>query len=190
MKTSATDQKISVRHLEINDHEKIVDYFLNSDKDFLISLGVDTSKLPSRKEWLDILVSNFELTIDKKNFFYIIWLLDNNPVGHSNINKIVFANEAFMHLHMWDKQTRQKGIGIEFLKLTLPYYFDIFKLQNLFCEPAASNAAPNKILEKSGFEFIKSYDTTPGWINSYQKVNRWVLTKEKFNALLTKSCIP
>ena len=88
-----------------------------------------------------------------------------------------------MHLHLWHKQTRQKGTGVEFLKLTLPYYFDTFKLQNLFCEPAASNVAPNKTLEKSGFDFVKSYDTIPGWINTYQTVNRWVLTKEKFNAL-------
>lgn len=39
--------------------------------------------------------------------------MDSNSVGHSNINKIVFANEAFMHLHMWHKQTKQKGIGVE-----------------------------------------------------------------------------
>ena len=178
-----TDQIISVRHLEICDHENIVDYFLNSDKDFLISLGVDISKLPDRQEWLDILKSNFELSIDQKKFFYIIWLMDSKPVGHSNINKIAFAYEAYMHLHMWQEQTRKKGIGVEFLKLTLPYYFDTFKLENLFCEPAASNAAPNKTLEKLGFDFVKSYDTIPGWINSYQTVNRWVLTREKYSYL-------
>jgi RimJ/RimL family protein N-acetyltransferase len=185
MNISVTDKKISVRHLEINDHENIVDYFLNSDKNFLISLGVDTSKLPTKQEWLDILSSNFELSIYQKKFFYIIWLMDSKPVGHSNINKIVFANEAYMHLHMWHKQARQKGIGVEFLKLTLPYYFDIFKLENLFCEPAASNVAPNKTLEKLGFDFVKSYETIPGWINSYQTVNRWVLTKAKFKSSFT-----
>ncbi len=178
-----THQKISVRHLEIEDHENIVDYFLNADKDFLISLGVDTLKLPARKEWLEMLCSNFELSVGQKMFFYIIWLMDGKPVGHSSINKIIFGNEAYMHLHMWHKQKRQKGIGAEFLKLTLPCYFDIFQLENLFCEPAASNTAPNKTLEKLGFDFVKSYDTIPGWINSYQTVNRWVLTKEKFSAL-------
>ena len=184
MKISLSNQKLSVRQLEINDHEKIVDYFLNADKDFLINLGVDLTKLPARQEWLDILSSNFTLSPEQKKFFYIIWLLDNKPVGHSNINKIVFANEAYMHLHIWHKYTRQQGVGAEFLKLTLPYYFDNFQLQNLFCEPSAFNAAPNKTLEKLGFDFLKSYDTIPGWLNSYQRVNRWVLTKEKFNSLL------
>ena len=176
---------ISVRNLEIEDHEKIVDYFLNSDKDFLISMGVDIPKLPGRQEWLDTLNSNFTLSISKKKFYYIIWLLDSKPVGHSNINKIIFANEAYMHLHMWHKQSRQKGIGVEFLRLALPYYFETFKLESLFCEPAASNTAPNKTLEKLGFDFLKSYDTVPGRITFYQTVNRWVLTKEKFKSLYT-----
>lgn len=167
----------------MSDHENIVDYFLNSDVKFLNSMGVNTSKLPYRQEWLDILNSNFQLSIDKKKFFYIIWLIDNNPIGHSNINKIVFAREAYMHLHLWNYQARQKGIGTEFLKLTIPHYFDIFKLENLFCEPAASNSAPNMTLKKLGFEFVKTYDTIPGWINFYQTVNRWVLTKEKFNSM-------
>lgn len=185
MKISLSNQKLSVRHLEMSDHENIVDYFLNADKDFLINLGVDLLKLPAKQEWLDILAANFKLSLEQKKFFYIIWLLDGKPVGHSNINKIVFANEAYMHLHIWLKQTRQQGVGVEFLKLTLPYYFDTFKLKNLFCEPAASNIAPNKTLEKSGFDFVKSYDTIPGWINAYQRVNRWVLTKEKFNSLFS-----
>lgn len=182
-----TNQKISVRHLEIGDHENIVDYFLNADKDFLINLGVDISRLPAKQEWLNILGSNFELGLEQKKFFYIIWLLDSKPVGHSNINKIVFANEAYMHLHVWARDTRKQGVGVEFLKLTLPFYFDTFKLKNLFCEPAASNVAANKTLEKSGFDFLKSYNTIPGWINSYQTVNRWVLTKEKFNTLVAAS---
>jgi [ribosomal protein S5]-alanine N-acetyltransferase len=177
------DQIISVRHLEIQDQENIVDYFLNAETKFLISMGIDTSKLPAKQKWLDILNADFELSINQKKFFYIIWLLDSEPIGHSNINKIVFAKEAYMHLHIWQKQGRQKGIGIEFLKLTIPYYFDLFKLENLFCEPSASNPAPNKTLEKLGFDFVKSYDTIPGWINFYQTVNRWVLTKEKFNSL-------
>ncbi len=176
-------EKIAVRNLEHSDHERIVDYFLNSEPDFLIKLGVDILKLPPKQEWLDILDSNATLNIEHKKFFYIIWLIENKPVGHSNINKIVFAEEAYMHLHMWNQVTRQKGIGLEFLKLTLPYYFDTFQLKNLFCEPCASNMAPNKTLEKLGFDFVRSYETIPGWINSYQTVNRWVLTKDKFHSL-------
>ena len=177
------EKNLSVRQLEINDLELIVDYFLKSDNDFLFGMGVDISKLPSREDWLNILISNFHLNLDKKTFFYIIWLLDNQPVGHCNINKINFGKDAFMHLHLWQGQTRQKGIGFDLLKMTLPYFFDIFKLKTLYCEPSALNPSPNKILEKLGFDFVKSYETTPGWINFYQLVNMWCLTDEKFNTL-------
>lgn len=178
--------RISVRQLEVTDHERIVDYFLNSDTDFLIRMGVDIPKLPTKQEWLNILHTNFILNLKQKKFYYIIWLLNDQPIGHSNINKIVFAEEAYLHLHMWQPQTREKGMGVELLKLSIPYFFSEFKLKKLFCEPMASNIGPNKTLPKLGFEFIKSYETIPGWINSYQKVNRWCLTREKYQSLFLK----
>jgi [ribosomal protein S5]-alanine N-acetyltransferase len=174
---------ITVRQLSLTDHETIVDYFLQADNEFLLSMGVDAVKLPSKQEWLAILNSNFYLPPEQKQFFYIIWLLDDQPVGHSNINKIVFGEEAYLHLHLWQQDKRQKGLGTAFLKRTIPYFFDTFQLKNLFCEPSASNPAPNKALEKLGFDFIRSYDTTPGWINFFQTVNRWCLFRKKYEAL-------
>lgn len=177
---------ITVRQSKISDNENIVDYFLNSTKEFLVGMGVDINKLPTRKEWIDILDENSNLNINEKKIYYIIWLLDNQPVGHSNINKIVKDKEAFMHLHMWIKQKRQSGLGEQFLKKTIPYYFEIYNLTHLYCEPLASNVAPNRTLEKFGFELIGTYDTTPGWINFHQTVNRWCLTREKYEQLYAK----
>lgn len=174
-----TGVKLSLRQSEVSDFESVVDYFLKSDKDFLLAMGVEISKLPSKEEWLNVLTSDFYMGNEKKSFFYVTLLLNNEPVGHSNINKIVFSEEAYMHLHLWQKQIRQKGIGFDLLQMTLPHYFDTFKLKKLYCEPSAFNPAQNKALEKLGFYFIKSYDTIPGWINSYQTVNRWCLAVEK-----------
>ena len=44
-------------------------------------------------------------------------------------------------------------------------------LENLYCEPYALNLAPNGTLLKLGFKLVKQYETTPGSINFYQKVN-------------------
>ena len=44
-------------------------------------------------------------------------------------------------------------------------------------EPYAQNPAPNRILSKVGFELIKTYDTTPGWISLHQTVNLWELSR-------------
>ena len=174
---------LSVREIQKTDFESIVDYFLKADHAFLHGMGVDTAKLPKRQDWLDILNKNFIAPIEKKQFFYVIWQIDHQPVGHSNINKIIYGEEAYMHLHLWNKQSRQNGMGLTLLQMTLPYYFDRFRLKKLYCEPSASNPAPNKTLEKIDFEFIKSYETMPGWINYYQKVNKWCLTKDKFRLI-------
>ena len=119
----------------------------------------------------------------EKEFYYIIWQIDDKPIGHSNINNITYGNNATMHLHIWESENRHAGIGTNLITQTISYYFKNFKLQKLICEPYAENPAPNKILGKIGFKFIKKYKTTPGWINFYQAVNRFELLRERFNKL-------
>ena len=168
---------LTIREMKFSDATFIVDYFLNSDEEFRKGMGVDSTKLPTREEWLKILQDDYKLDNRHKNFFFLIWLLNNQPVGHCNINKIIFGKEAYMHLHMWRSEEREKGLGYQFLQRAIPYFFDRFQLTNLFCEPYALNPGPNKMLEKLGFKFIAQYETVPGWINFYQPVNRWCLSK-------------
>ena len=169
---------IRVREWIPSDIEKIVDYFVLADADFLRGMGAEKSKLPKREAW----IQNLEAEIDKPyteiNHYYIIWLVDNEPIGHSNVNKIVYGESATMHLHMWDSQKRKKGLGLELLKLTIPFYFEKLKLKTLICEPYSENIAPNKTLKKLGFNFIRAYETIPGIICFPQTVNRYELTKE------------
>jgi len=88
-----------------------------------------------------------------------------------------------MHLHLWHSTQRQKGLGAELVKLTLPYYFNKLKLKKLYSEPYALNPAPNKTFEKLGFELMKEYITIPGYLNFQQPVKQWLLTRERFNEL-------
>jgi len=174
----SAESVLSVREATPTDLEKTIDYFLQADNSFLQGMGVDTAKLPSKEGWLKLLNDEYQKPYREKKFFYIIWLLDGIPVGHSNVNKIIYGEEAYMHLHLWRSDKRRKGIGLEFLKMSIPYYFDRFRLKNLYCEPYALNPAPNKTLKKLGFEFIRTYETIPGWINFRQPVNRWRLQEE------------
>ena len=173
---------LAVKEIKEDNLISIVDYFLNADKDFLSGMAVDPSKLPKKEDWLKLLTEESQKTLEHKNFYYVIWLLNNTPVGHSNINKIIFGEEAYMHLHIWNASKRQKGMGLELMKMSLPFYFEKFKLKRLYCEPYAFNPAPNKTLKKLGFEFLQQYDTIPGWINTYQTVNRWCLDVDKYRA--------
>lgn len=170
---------LSVRECQLSDIENVVDYFVNADVEFMKDMGADKSKFPSKKEWTDKLKEEFNEPYSKKKFYYIIWVIDGEAIGHSNINTIEYGNTAVMHLHIWDDKKRKSGLGFEFLKLTIPYYFKNFELEKLVCEPYAKNPAPNKTLKKLGFELVKTYNTTPGWINFHQTVNRFEL--QKFN---------
>jgi len=175
------DQHIlNVREMRITDISLIADYWFLSDPDFLVRMGVDLKKMPVRKDFEEMLEQQINTRMEEKAAYALIWEAGNLPVGHSNINNIIFGNVANMHLHLWKPEFRRKGIGTTLVRKSLSSYFNNFHLKQLICEPRAINLAPNKTLEKAGFTFEKTYLTIPGKINFEQEVNRWVLTKLQF----------
>jgi len=176
-------EKLSVREIQQEDIELIINYWLNADKTFLKNMGVDLSKMPTKESWVNMLSQQLGQSYHEKKSYCIIWQVDGKAAGHSNVNKIIFGQEAFMHLHLWKKDIRKSGLGTELVKMTLPYFFNNMNLKILYCEPYSLNPAPNKTLTKVGFEFVKENITIPGFLNFEQKVNLWKLTCEKFKTL-------
>ncbi|WP_204281986.1 GNAT family N-acetyltransferase [Pontibacter burrus] len=177
---------LSLRELETKDIPLLADYWLNAEPDFLIGMGVDLAKLPNREEWAAMLTQQLSLPVNERKSYALIWEEDNTPVGHSNVNKIVFGDSAYMHLHLWQPALRQRGVGTELVKKSLPFYFEKLQLKTLYCEPYAHNPAPNKTLAKTGFEFVKRHTTIPGTINFEQEVNLWQLTHAQYEKLITE----
>ncbi len=171
---------ISVREMKSADIDLIADYWLDSDPDFLVSLGVDLDKLPAREDLVKMLSKQIGTAFRSKQSYALIWELDTKPIGHSNVNEITFGEEAKMHLHIWQSASRRKGFGTELVKKSLPFYFDNLQLKKLICEPYALNPAPNKTLEKVGFTFLKRYTTVPGSLNFEQEVCRWELSRTDY----------
>lgn len=174
---------LSVRELRSDDIEAISNYWLGADPAFLEGMGVDLAKLPKREEWHQMLTEQLATPLKEKKSYALIWEVDGQAVGHSNINKIVFGQEAYMHLHIWNPEVRKKGYGVQFIRLSLPYYFTNYELQVLYCEPYALNAAPNRTLKQAGFHPLKEYVTTPGWINFEQPVRLWAMSRKEFEQL-------
>jgi RimJ/RimL family protein N-acetyltransferase len=172
-----------VRELRESDIELIIQYWLSSDKSFLEGMGADITRIPSRDEWDKMLSEQLSQPFEEKKSYCVIWEVGGRPIGHSNVNKIIFGEEAYMHLHMWNESLRQKGMGTALVKKSTPYYFENLKLKKLYCEPYALNPAPNNVLKKIGFKFIKEYRTTPGWLNFEQAVNRWELSYDNYKKL-------
>jgi RimJ/RimL family protein N-acetyltransferase len=182
--------ELAVREMQENDVDSVIHYWLGADISFLKGMGVDIAKMPAREEWKKMLGEQVRTPLKEKKSYCIIWLLNGVSVGHSNINKIVYGEEAYMHLHLWISNIRKKGIGTELVQLTLPYFFENFKLKALYCEPYALNPAPQKTLQKAGFELVQEYTTVPGWINFEQPVKRWQLRYEDYMEMsLKKSSI-
>lgn len=173
-------QELSVREIEKTDIHYIVDYWTNSDPEFMKSMGVDLTKIPTEDFVRDMLSEQLTQPYEQKNSYAIIWLYNGTPIGHCNINKIIFGEEAYMHLHIWQGSLRKKGAGFQLILRTLPYFFDNYRLNTLYCEPYALNPAPNSTLQKVGFSFEKEYITTPGYLNFEQPVKRWRLDRENY----------
>lgn len=170
----------SVREMKESDVKLVVDYFFNANPDYLKGMGADINKLPNRTEWIAKVVGELNKPIKEKELYYIIWQIDGEPFGHSNINQIEYGSHATMHLHIWRNNNRRSGNGFNLLRKTIPYYYEKFEIDKLICEPFALNPAPTRILKKIGFEFVKAYDTIPGSICFYQTVSRFEMSKDRF----------
>ena len=178
-----SDAVLSVRELTKLDIDLVVNYWLTADDTFLEGMGVDLTKMFNRAAWIAMLQKQLDTPIEEKQSYCLIWLVDGKPIGHSNVNKIIFGQEAYMHLHIWYPDARGKGYGVDLIKLSLPYFFKNLQLKKLYCEPYALNASPNKTMEKVGFSFVKEHITIPGTLNFEQPANLWELTYDNFKTL-------
>ena len=114
-----------------------------------------------RKAGVNVLQRDCALPVEKRNALFVIWLSDDSPVGFSTSDKIIYGEQAGMHLHVTDPERRNKGIGAECVRRSADLYFERLKLKRLFCEPNAFNVAPNRALQKAGFKYLKTHKTVP-----------------------------
>ena len=174
---------LTARELRQEDISLIGDYWASASPEYLHGMGADHKKMPTTEQFHTMLENQLAKPYPDKAGYATIWEINGTPAGHCNINNIKFQQEANMHLHMWQGQNRQKGMGATLVKKSLPFFFKNFELQRLICEPYALNPAPNKTLPKIGFEFIEKYQTVPGNINFSQEVNRYEMSKEIFESI-------
>ncbi len=167
---------LAIRPFESRDeYARMVDYFLDADTSFLEGMGVDVSKLPSRDEWIEAALLDHHRADDEKERAYLAWIYDGELVGHSSINRIKVGEEATIHLHLWRSDLRMAGLGTRFFEASTKEFMRLYRLDRIYCEPFAENPAPNRVVEKLGFRFLKRYRTVPGPINLEQDVNLYVL---------------
>lgn len=171
---------ISVSELRVSDLTALADYWLQSPASYLESMGVDVQKLPERTAFIAQISAQLALPLAERRSFALIWRLNGAAIGHCNLNPFAFGESGHMHLHLWQSTHRQRGLGLALVQKSLPMFFDLLQLQQIYCEPYALNPAPNALLAKAGFTSLKTYRTTPGSINFEQKVQQWRLLRSDF----------
>lgn len=157
-----------------SEYVQMVDYFLDADDAFLRGMGVERSRLPAREEWISSVLRDHDRPNDEKERAYLAWVHGGVAIGHSSINRIEVGRSAFIHLHLWVPDLRRAGLGAGLFELSASRFAEDFSLKRLYCEPFADNPAPNRVLSKCGFRFVKRYRTVPGPLSLEQDVNQWV----------------
>jgi RimJ/RimL family protein N-acetyltransferase len=168
---------LTVREMTSAETDLIIDYFHGSTPEHLEMLGVDPTRLPPPESLRERFKQQLALPVEKRIMLLVIWLLDDRAIGFSTSDKIVYGEQANMHLHVTDPERRNSGIGAECVRRSADLYFERLKLKRLFCEPNAFNVAPNRALQKAGFKYLKTHMTVPGPLNFHQAVTRWVMER-------------
>lgn len=168
---------LTIREMALDETGLIIEYFHGSTPEHLETLGVDPTRLPTRLHWRERFAGDYGKPIQERSTLLVIWELDDVGIGFSTSDKIVYGEQAHMHLHVVEPERRRSGIGSACVRETVEVYFNKLRLKRLFCEPNAFNVAPNRTLQRVGFSYVKTYRTVPGPLNYHQAVTRWVFEK-------------
>lgn len=168
---------LTVREMDLAEVEVRINYFHDASDDHLRMLGVDRLLLPSRAAWHEFYELDYGRPVHERANYSLIWEFGNDIVGFSSVDQITFGTDAYMHLHILNPTQRHAGMGTQFVRKSAAIYFRVLELQRLFCQPNAFNLAPNRTLQRAGFQYECTYNTTPSPINFPQAVTRWVLNR-------------
>ncbi len=95
---------LEIREMAPDEVDVIIDYFHGSTVEHLEMLGVDPTRLPTPQDWRARYVSDYEKPVQDRSVMLVIWKLDGIAFGFSTSDKIIYGEQAHMHLHIVDPQ--------------------------------------------------------------------------------------
>lgn len=171
------ETSVVVREMTLADVDVRIDYFHDATDTHLTMLGVDRTRLPSRADWRRFYEEDYVRPLHQRANYGLLWVLDDNVVGFSTVERIEFGSQAFMHLHIVNPGWRLQGLGTQFVRASVQEYFRVLELVRLFCEPNAFNVAPNRTLQSAGFRYQFTHMDAPTAINVTQPLTRWLFER-------------
>jgi RimJ/RimL family protein N-acetyltransferase len=162
------------RELRAEDIPLITGYWDSITPSDIQRMYIDVSKLPSKEEQAERLKTLLDTPPAERSADPLIWEVDEKAVGMTNLNNIVRGEEANIHLHVFDPQSRGKGIGRRLFIISVHKYLQRHQLKKVICEPAATNPDPNRLMQTLGIPVVRKYlNKTPSVICFEHEVNRY-----------------
>lgn len=169
--------EFAVRRLRPAEISQVVAYWLSRSEEDLIRMGADVSKLPKREEFEASLGTIIETPDEECQTCYLIWLLNDTPIGFSSLKNIVHGKTGSIHLHIWDSSVTGKGYGAVLFCMSAISFYAMFHLECINCEPRASNPLPNRMFQKIGFPLVKTYVGASSELSVTCELNRYAITR-------------
>ena len=102
-------KSLLVREMLEDDLEYFIRYWVEASPEHLVGMGVDVSKRPTREQIEKLVTSQLGLPMEERKAYFLTWVKNGHPVGSAHVNQIAFGEQAYMHLHLWNPENRQKG---------------------------------------------------------------------------------
>ncbi|PKL78350.1 MAG: hypothetical protein CVV25_11860 [Ignavibacteriae bacterium HGW-Ignavibacteriae-4] len=169
-----------VREATPEDIASITEYWTKLSFDDAFRLGIDFDKIPKANEITSFINQQLPLPPNDINTYILIWEVDGIAIGHCNITPIVVGEYANIHSHIWDRKNIAKGMGEKLMRISLPIFFEKYKLEKIYGVFYALNPAPERLCIKLGFSFVDEFPTIPGEWSFYQNVKKYVLDGNDF----------
>lgn len=167
-----------VRPLTLPDVDLIIGYFHGLSEQDAARMGVRRENLPAPAAWREAMVHTIQCPSERPKDFILVWELDGCAIGMNTIKDMTPGDTGYMHLHMWASELRGQGFGRRFFCLAALEFFERFNLRHIYCEPRASNPAPNRMLQQIGFPLVKTYVGQSSAIADVCELNRYEITRE------------
>ena len=81
----------------------IIDYFHGATPDYLETLGVDPTRLPTRSGWREKYTTEFSKPVQERSNVPVIWELDGLAVGFSTSDKSSTASTPTCTCTSWTR---------------------------------------------------------------------------------------
>jgi len=164
------------------DVPRVVSYVVDSSPEDRKRLGV--ANVPAREALTESLLEACTVPQEFARSSYLIWKVDDRPVGFSSLKGIVPGEHGGMHLHMWETELRGRGFGAILFCRSAVEFHDRFRLRSIVCEPRAANPAPNRMLRKIGFPLVQTYVGASSELSAVCELNRYEILRDVAEAYL------